>query len=80
MPSSHPPLSKYSPEIWRFLESTCARAVYCFAVDGKLGTGGSPLIVLCPPAEYRERCLELIALLRRSADLLEQNIGGGSVG
>lgn len=83
--------SRYTPEIIRFAAATGGRAVYCFVVDGALGTGGMPLIAGLPaPAEYRQRCLELIALLRRSAELLEQDLerqvpagpegGAGSVG
>lgn len=78
-------LSRYTPAIVQFAQATGGAAVYCFVVDGKLGTGGMPLISgMPPPAEYRQRCEELIALLRRSADLLEQDVarqvGAGSVG
>jgi hypothetical protein len=84
--------SKYTPAIVQFARTTGGAAVYCFVVDGHLGTGGMPLVVgLLPPDEYRQRCEELISLLRRSADLLEQDIarqvpreqgddGAGSVG
>jgi hypothetical protein len=83
--------SKYTPAIVQFAQATGAAAVYCFAVDGNLGTGGMPMIVgLLPGAEYRQRCEELIGLLRRSAELLEQDLarqvpleaegGAGSVG
>lgn len=74
-------ISKYAPAIIEFARATEGAAVYCFVLDGKLGTGGMPLIEgFPPPEENRQRCRELIALLRRSADLLEQDIGGGSVG
>jgi hypothetical protein len=74
-------VSRYTPEIVQFLQATHGAAVYCFVLDGDRGTGGMPVIAgFPPPAEYRQRCREVIALLRRSADLLEQDIGGGSVG
>jgi|GEM_PF-4258795 len=74
-------LSRYTPAIVQFQQAT-GGDVYCFVVDGKLGTGGMPMIVGLPPTAeaYRQRCQALIALLRRSADLLEQDIGGGAVG
>lgn len=73
-------LSRYAPAILEFQKATGGAAVYCFVVDGKLGTGGMPIVAGFPlPAEYRQRCLELIALLRRSAELLEKDIGFGSV-
>ena len=81
-------LSRYTPAIVQFAQATRGAAVYCFGVDGALGTGGMPLVSgFPPPEEYRRRCEELIALLRRSADLLEQDIqrqvpepGAGNVG
>jgi hypothetical protein len=81
--------SKYTPAIVQFGQATRGTAVYCFVLDGELGTGGMPLVSgFPPPEEYRRRCEELILLLRRSADLLEQDIarqvplgpGSGSVG
>lgn len=74
-------MSKYTPEILAFAEAAGGTAVYCFVLDGKRGTGGMPIVSgFLPPDENRRRCREVIALLRRSADLLEQDIGGGSVG
>lgn len=68
-------LSRYMPEIIEFARKAHAKAVYCFALDGDRGTGGCPLVMGTPPPdEYRERCKELVAMLRRSADLLEQDI------
>lgn len=80
--------SRYTPAIVQFAQLTGGAAVYCFVVDGNLGTGGMPLITGLPaPGEYRRRGEELIGLLRRSADLLEQDLArqvptgrGGSVG
>jgi cytochrome c len=73
------PLSKYTPEIVAFQAATKGQAVYCFVVDGTKGTGGMPLVGLAPThPEYLARCRELVTLLRRSADLLERDIGGGA--
>jgi hypothetical protein len=75
-----PGLSRYTPAIVKFQQAT-GGDVYCFVVNGNLGTGGMPLIHGFPPRnEYHARCQALIALLRRSAELLERDIGGGSVG
>lgn len=68
-------ISKYTPEITQFGLDTNAKAVDCFVIDGNRGTGGMPLVMgFPPPSEYKARCLELIRLLRRSAELLESDI------
>lgn len=73
---SNSPLSRYTPEIVAFQQATKGKAVYAFVVDGIKGTGGMPLVEMAPTQdEYRARCREVVALLRRSADLLEQDIG-----
>ena len=68
-------LSKYTPAIVQFQQAT-GGDVYCFVVDGNLGTGGMPMLGGFPrsPEEYRQRCEALIALLRRSAELLAQDV------
>ena len=70
-----PGLSKYTPAIVQFQRAT-GGDVYCFVVDGNLGTGGMPLLGGFPrsPEEYRQRCEALIELLRRSAELLAQDV------
>lgn len=73
--------SRYTPAIVQFAQATRGAAVYCFVVDGELGTGGMPIVSgFPPPEEYRRRCEELIALLRRSADLLEKDIARAESG
>lgn len=68
-------MSRYMPEIVTFALNVNAKAVYCFVLDGEKGTGGCPLVMgLPPPDEYRRRCEELIAMMRRSADLLQADI------
>lgn len=68
-------LSRYMPEILEFALKVHAKAIYCFVIDGDRGTGGSPLVTgFPPPNEYRQRCEEMVQMLRRSADLLEQDI------
>lgn len=63
------------PDVIEFALKTGAKAAYCFALDGSKGTGGCPVVIgLMPPAEYRARCEELIALLRRSADMLQADV------
>jgi hypothetical protein len=70
------PLSRYTPEIVQFQLATKGQAVYCFVIDGTQGTGGMPLVAVQPGhPEYLARCRELVTLLRRSADLLERDIG-----
>jgi hypothetical protein len=67
--------SRYLVEIYDFAAKTKAKAVYCFVIDGDRGTGGCSIVVgLVPPDEYRARNEELIAMLRRSADLLQADI------
>lgn len=69
--------SRYTPEITAFALGVEAKAVYCFVVDGSKGTGGSPLVVGAEALErvvYQARCEELVALLRRSADMLEADL------
>lgn len=72
-----PGMSRYVDAIAAFGMAQRAKAVYCFVIEGKLGTGGCPL-VLGPSATDRaeyERCnRELIAMMRRSADLLEKDL------
>jgi hypothetical protein len=59
------------PEVVAFAMKVNAKAAYCFAIDGDKGTGGCPVVMGVPPhEEYLARCRELIAMLRRSADLL----------
>jgi len=63
------------PEVVEMGLSTGAKALYLFVVDGVKGTGGCPLVRGFPPrVEYIARCRELVALMRRSADLLEAEI------
>lgn len=67
--------SRYTPEITALGLQTKAKAVYCFVVDGDKGTGGCPLVMGTPPPdEYRRRCEELIAMMRRSADMLQADV------
>jgi hypothetical protein len=69
------PLSRYMPDIIEFAIKVKAKAAYCFVLDGNKGTGGCPVVVGMPPhEEYLARCRELIAMLRRSADMLERDI------
>jgi hypothetical protein len=69
-------MSKYFPEILRLAQSTSAKAVYVFVVDGDRGSGGQPFIMGMPEYdEYLRRNVELVKMLRRSADLLEQDVG-----
>jgi hypothetical protein len=70
-------LSKYFPEIYALAQQTQARAVYVFVLDGNRGSGGQPLLCPMPETheEYLHRNREMIIALRRSADLLEQDIG-----
>jgi hypothetical protein len=70
-------LSRYFPEIFYFARLTKAEAVYCFVVDGDRGTGGQPLLMgldALKPEEYLRRNRAIIAFMRRSADLLEQEL------
>lgn len=72
-----PPFSRYTPEITAFALGVEAKAVYCFVLDGVKGTGGCPLVMGVEALEravYRARCEELIAMLRRSADLFEADL------
>jgi len=64
------------PEIVAFGMGVQAKAVYCFVVDGAKGTGGCPLIMdqALDPKVYEEKSRELVAMLRRSADLLEADL------
>lgn len=69
------PLSRYTTEIIAFQQATQGKAVYCFVVDGVKGTGGMPVIAMTPThEEYLAKCREVVALLRRSADLLERDM------
>lgn len=78
--------SRYMPEITQFALDVKAKAVYCFVIDGTKGTGGCPLILGADandPKAYEARNRELVAMLRRSADMLEgdlkrQGFGKGS--
>lgn len=68
-------LSRYMPELIELATRTKAKAAYVFFVDGDRGTGGSPIVMgFPPPDEYERRCRELVALLRRSAELLEDDL------
>lgn len=65
------------PEIVQFAMSVHAKGVYCFVLDGDRGTGGCPLLLGLDGLdrdEYRRRSEELIAMLRRSADLYEADL------
>jgi hypothetical protein len=69
--------SRYMPEILAFATGVGAKAAYCFIIDGSKGTGGCPVVLgaeaLSGPV-YQQRCEELIGLLRRSAEMLEQDL------
>lgn len=70
-------MSRYLPDIIEYATRLKAKAPYCFVIDGAKGTGGCPLVMgaeSLQPAVYRERCEELIAMLRRSADMLERDL------
>lgn len=70
-------LSRYIDDITAFATATKAKAVYCYVVDGEHGTGGCPLVLDVDEQDrklYEERCQRLIAMLRRSADLLEGDL------
>ncbi len=70
-------VSRYIEEITEYAIRLKAKAAYCFVVDGVKGTGGCPLIMgveALEPAVYQARCEELIAMLRRSADMLESDL------
>jgi hypothetical protein len=67
--------SRYMPEITAFALGVEAKAAYCFVLEGKKGTGGSPMVIGMPPREEYERLnRELVVMLRRSADLLEGDL------
>jgi hypothetical protein len=70
-------ISRYLPEITEYATRLQAKAAYCFVVDGVKGTGGCPIIVGMESLRrevYQARCEELIVMLRRSADMLEQDL------
>lgn len=68
-------MSRYLTEVISLLQSTKAQAVYVFVLEGDRGTGGCHALAgMHAGPEYRRRCLELIALLRRSADLLQADV------
>lgn len=70
-----PGFSRYITEITEFALKTKAKAAYCFVIDGDRGTGGSPLVMgLVAGDEYKQRCVEMIRLMRRSADLLAKDL------
>lgn len=67
--------SRYLPDVVAFAVSMKAKAAYAFVVEGVQGTGGCPVVIGANSREeYRTRCLELVQLLRRSADLLERDV------
>ncbi len=67
--------SQYVAEVTAFVMQAKGKAGYCFVLDGEKGTGGCPVVIgLVPGPEYRRRCEELIAMMRRSADLLQADI------
>ncbi len=68
--------SRYLYDVIGYATEHGAKAAYCFVLDGSKGTGGCPVVVgLTDRAEYVRRCRELVKMLRRSADLLEEDIG-----
>jgi hypothetical protein len=70
-------MSRYMPEIVELGMRTEAKAVYAFVLDGNKGTGGCPLVMGMEALDrrtYNERCRELIAMMRRSADLLAADL------
>lgn len=68
-------LSRYIDSVTEFAVKHGAKAAYCFVVDGDQGTGGCPVVVgTLERSEYRARCVELVGLLRRSADMLEADL------
>lgn len=72
-----PGFSRYIDAIAAFAKQQQAKAVYCYVIDGALGTGGCPLVMhpaATDRAEYERCSRELIAMMRRSADLFEQDL------
>lgn len=71
-------MSRYVFEVGDFGVKLGAKAAYCFVLDGVKGSGGCPVVIgHTSHAEYLERCRQLVGMLRRSADLLERDIGEG---
>lgn len=71
-------MSRYVMDVAEFAMKHEAKAAYCFVIDGNKGTGGCPVVVgMLSHPEYISRCRELVAMLRRSADWLERDIGDG---
>lgn len=77
MTERRPGVSRYIDAIAAFGIQQQAKAVYCFVLDGVFGTGGCPLVfgaTAADPVLYEQACRELVAMMRRSADLLEKDL------